>query len=1065
MGNTFLLKCGVPQPLGPDSQRESFGEADPDVPGLESTTLEVWSPGGSSAQGGGPDPCESQDEAYYGEAESDSEPRSTPCVTLEAPCVTLEAPLTGGTVVELQVSLSDRSLDDGGGGRVVTVTAVPAESDGGQDLDSGGTKAELSEAPPASPDPGEPVKQQGDPVNSSSSSLGQVALTLPHPAKGREGEEREEEEEEERGVEGRVLGDPPEEGGSPARVSFGVSAEGAESLEEWDSESERDLGRPSKHRARHARLRRSESQSEKQVKEAKSKCKRIALLLTATPNPTNKGVLMFKKRRQRAKKFTLVSYGTGETEPEDEEEDDEEGEDDRAVELTLLATSESEFSEDLPTTQGRGDISGHDWDATLLEVEQKVDTQGDMEHLPGTKGKGALMFAQRRLRIDEIAAEHEEMRRKGIPVEGVPAEAQDVSVTKTPQIEEHSTQASVTRTNQAFQDVNTQQLQHQQYQDHQQQQHVQTQQYPQAMNGTAHLQANDPPRSLVPNRSAKPFSGVQNRVPMPFSPSRSVASLPLPSYSQKFRVVPLPVPVNTRSQVWSPTGELIASRDERISVPAIKIGILQDTRKRGTTKYTVTSKVSPHAQLSIRADKRGVFESGPEEDFLSLGAEACNFMQTPTVRSKDPPPVAPKPTINPASPPWAARSSPQPPLLLPQSQSPTLAPGLAAMRAESQSPQQHPAVSLRSPPQAHPQPPKNTWTPPQTRAHPQPPTNAWAPSQPRTHSQPPMNAWAPQPQRAPVSTAAQTYTPPHRPTRSWNQPQVPALSTASRPVHFYPHSRKILPTTAADAGSTTESPERPAMRGRGAELFARRQARMEKFVVDAETVQANKVKPSSPTPSLPCSWKYSPNVRAPPPLSYNPILSPFYPPAAAKQPPPSSPKPKAKTAAETPVPPKHLNTVDVMKHQPYQLNRSLFTYEATQEAKSISPRPAPTPDSSLTYSPSPAPTPSPVPAPTLARGISKVQPPGPVSVPYPFPRQRLSPEFQQPLSPAVHDGPFCQAAATPHAHPPSAFILPSFLLPPKAASVTGVPVAPRPKFSAKKSLLATKTWKPVIMGQ
>ncbi|KAG5848143.1 hypothetical protein ANANG_G00095270 [Anguilla anguilla] len=692
----LVKRCGVPQLLAPDSQREGFGEAEPDEEGLESTTLEVWSAGGSRAREG-----------------------------------------AGGLRV---VPGRGRGRDGGGGGG--TVAVVSARREGSLDLDSGGSKAELL---------------AGSPQNS-------------------------------------------EEGGSSACVSFEISAEGAESLEERDSESERDLGRPSKHRARHARLRRSESQSEKQVKEAKSKCKRIALLLTDAPNPTNKGVLMFKRRRQRAKKYTLVSYGTGETEPEDEdeEEDYEEAEDDRAVELTLLATSESELSEDFSANApGRGHAPGHDWDAALLEVERKVDAQGDMEQLPGTKGKGALMFARRRQRVDEIAAEHEEMRRKGIPVEGLPAEAQDVTVPKSPQVEEHSyTKASVPQPNQTFQ--------HQQYQDQQQQQYVPTQQYPQAMNGTAHLHANDSSRSLVPNRTAKPFSGVQNRVPAPFSPSRSVASQPLPSYTEKFRVVPPPVPVNTRPQVWSPTGELIASRDERISVPAIKI--LPDSRKR-----------------------------------------------------------VPQPRLKPT----------------------------------------HPFIGQRS----------------------------------------------------------------------WNQPRVPARSAVSRPMNSYPHATKTPP--AVRDGSADEGLERSAMRGRGAELFARRQARMEKFVVDAETVQANKVKPSSPTPSLPGSWKFSSNVRAPPPLSYNPILSPFYPLAAIKQPPPTSPKAKAKSAAKTQPPPKHLNAVDVMKHLPYQLNPSLFTYEAAPEVKSASPKPAPTPDSSFTYSPSPVPTPSPVPAPTLARGVSKVQPPGP----------------------------------------------------------------------------------------
>ncbi|KAG6926783.1 synaptopodin 2 like, partial [Chelydra serpentina] len=63
-------------------------------------------------------------------------------------------------------------------------------------------------------------------------------------------------------------------------------------------------------KAKQAKLHRSESTQEKNVKEAKTKCRTIASLLTDAPNPHSKGVLMFKKRRQRAKKYTLVSFGS-----------------------------------------------------------------------------------------------------------------------------------------------------------------------------------------------------------------------------------------------------------------------------------------------------------------------------------------------------------------------------------------------------------------------------------------------------------------------------------------------------------------------------------------------------------------------------------------------------------------------------------------------------------------------------------------------------------------------------------------------------------------------------------
>lgn len=130
-------------------------------------------------------------------------------------------------------------------------------------------------------------------------------------------------------------------------------------------------------------------------------------------------------------------------------------------------------------------------------------------------------------------------------------------------------------------------------------------------------------------------------------------------------------------------------------------------------------------------------------------------------------------------------------------------------------------------------------------------------------------------------------------------------------------------------------------------MFAKRQSRMEKFVVDSETVEANKASRStSPAASLPNEWKYTPNVRAPPPRAYNPIQSPFYPPAATKQPPASSPSTKAKKKdQEKPMPaPKPLNVIDVMKHQPYKLDSALFIFGPGAEAAKP---PAPKPTSPL----------------------------------------------------------------------------------------------------------------------
>uniref|UniRef100_A0A4W4DYX1 PDZ domain-containing protein n=1 Tax=Electrophorus electricus TaxID=8005 RepID=A0A4W4DYX1_ELEEL len=734
---------------------------------------------------------ESQDEAYYGETDSEAEcPGGAPMVRTQF-CITApkdkvgpdsveggdpKLAITPGSMVELQLSLSKTTLEDthcASLGCARGVEGVFHHKTNNENDNSG-----------APSDPGcsffiprhdrKPLAQRGVLVSSPCALQGQVEVVVQSSGRG-SGTERVGACGAEEGTSER-LDSSEGEGGQTEEahvttVSFGIASE------EGDSESEREQSKPNKHRARHARLRRSESLSEKQVKEAKSKCKRIALLLTAAaPNPNNKGLLMFKKHRQRAKQYTIVSYGTGDNEPEfEDEEAEEDNRETHAVEVTVLATSEAELDEDFFTNPpGHKSIVTFDWDTGLLEIERKINSKEDMNTLPETKGKGALMFAQRRQRMDEIAAEHEEMRRKGIP--------------------------------------EYQQQQYRQHQPYQEQQ--QLQQSSHHLNGMSSHQTTVT-QSSVMNRSAKPFS-VENRAAAPFTPS---ANQEQSSYSVG-------------------QGEQIASRDERISVPAIKTGVLQDKRRnKAKPMFTFKEppKVSPNPELLNllnRGDRKAGFESGPEEDYLSLGAEACNFLQSPKSKHKIPPPVAPKPHINPASPPW----SPQPEI------------------------------------------PVKPWSPPKN-THPTPPQ--------RMHS---YTVGTKLPSPSPMSNTA----------------------------------------SLSGMGSAFEM---PALRGKGAELFAKRQSRMEKYVVDSASVQANKARPSSPSPSLPTSWKYSTTCRAPPPLTYNPIQSPSYPPGAIKQPPSSSPslKNKNKGKEKDKPAPKPLHVLDVMKHQPYQLNASLFTYGPAAE--------------------------------------------------------------------------------------------------------------------------------------
>ncbi|KAF1568966.1 UNVERIFIED_CONTAM: Synaptopodin-2, partial [Eudyptes robustus] len=759
----------------------------------------------------------------------------------------------------------------------------------------------------------------------------------------------------------------------PSLLSFAISSEGTEHGED-DQHSERDH-RPLKHRARHARLRRSESLSEKQVKEAKSKCKSIALLLTAAPNPNSKGVLMFKKRRQRARKYTLVSYGTGELErdeDEGEEGEGEEGDKENTFEVSLLATSESEIDEDFfSDIDNDGKIVTFDWDSGLLEVEKKTKSGDEMQTLPESTGKGALMFAKRRQRMDQITAEQEEMKARTVHTEQRREATMSENFQKVSssvyQTKEEEMSRQQTCVSKSYIDMS---------QNHSKM--VQQNGFGLAPDTNLSFQSSEAQKAGSLNKTAKPFpSGVQNRAAAPFSPTRNVTSplsdIPAPppycSVSPPpealYRPVSAPVASRAAPTVWSPTEptEHIASRDERIAVPAKRTGILQEAKRRSTSKpmftFKETPKVSPNpALLSLvhnAEGKKGTgagFESGPEEDYLSLGAEACNFMQTQASKQKAPPPVAPKPSLKvsptagtPVSPVWSP-------------------PAVASNKAPS-----FPAPA--SPQAAYPAPLKS-------------------PQYPHSPAHPPSTLNLAGPFKGPQATLA---TPNHTP--------------------------KTTPVTPS-AGETKPPFEMPpAMSGKGAQLFARRHSRMEKYVVDSETVQANMARASSPTPSLPASWKYSSNVRAPPPVAYNPIHCPSYPPAATK----SSSKSTAATKTTKRKPKKSLNALDIMKHQPYQLDASLFTFQPPSTKESLAIKQTSKPSTSKQALPLRPPSAG---SPTNARASSV----------YSVPAYSSQPSFQSNASIPVNE------SYSPTGY--SAFSKPE-------TTTSSLFTAPRPKFSAKKA--------------
>ncbi|XP_026185686.1 mucin-5AC [Mastacembelus armatus] len=222
--------------------------------------------------------------------------------------------------------------------------------------------------------------------------------------------------------------------------------------------------------------------------------------------------------------------------------------------------------------------------------------------------------------------------------------------------------------------------------------------------------------------------------------------------------------------------------------------------------------------------------------------------------------------------------------------------------------------------------------------------------------------------------------------------------------------------------------------GKGAELFAKRQSRMEKYVV--ENQDARQMRSSSPTMSLPPSWVYPSNMPGrvktivrncdiSAQLSQN-VKSQ----QAVKQ------KPRKKAPVPEPVPEPVQSAVengcskiemDLSRHQPYQLNASLFIINPVKDPIRNLPKRAPQAKNLTTKQ-------------AFLRQTSL-----PNKSPSRFSTQCIAPQL--PLSPTGgRECPSNPASGQPRiSSPMSAFS------PERVSSPRSVVQAPRPTFSAKKA--------------
>lgn len=229
--------------------------------------------------------------------------------------------------------------------------------------------------------------------------------------------------------------------------------------------------------------------------------------------------------------------------------------------------------------------------------------------------------------------------------------------------------------------------------------------------------------------------------------------------------------------------------------------------------------------------------------------------------------------------------------------------------------------------------------------------------------------------------------------------------------------------------------------GKGVELFAKRQSRMEKYVVKDQNV--GQIRSPSPAMSLPPSWVYPSNMpgRVKAIAKNSDMSAQLSQNLKAQQAVKQKQRPKAASPEPVPEPPLLENgcskiEMDLSRHRPYQLNSSLFTFNPVKDPISTLPRGAPQAKNRFTTS-------------TFPRQTSLTN-----NGPSRF--QSMSPQL--PLSPTrVPEYPSKLGSG----HPGISSPVPAFSSERVSSSRSGVQ-APRPTFSAKKAGITPQVWRPSL---
>ncbi|XP_056148217.1 synaptopodin 2-like protein [Lampris incognitus] len=695
-------------------------------------------------------------------------------------------------------------------------------------------------------------------------------------------------------------------------------------------------------KAKQAKLNRGETLQDKHVKEAKTKCRTIASLLTDAPNPHSKGVLMFKKRRQRSKKYTLTSFGSVDEDVcRDSQEED-----------GVFPGSESEFDED-----GFSALPDPTWDSDYLDMLEKraaagLGGRGDgAEDAPSpglsdTAGKGAQLFEQQRKR----AAEH----------------AKKVEAAQ-PQAPTHTQSLDQTPIYQ------------------------QSQMQPQTQ---AQMQLNTHPQQIIP-KSASSQQGVQQMAPqIPVqapvnAPAHNMANGDVPSCAVRMEMSPPAVaPKPTTASVT-----ILASPPQPAETPLPELSssnVLNRTARPFApgfiTSRAATAPVAFRPTITKKA-QRPASAAVITPPFTTSSELAGTVAPVISQSSTGPPSMFLSPTTLPEGPVFPMLAPPVPPLpsgvstpvenMQATYQSITITTPQAQFTTVPTVPVPTASCTPIAPAPVAPVPQAlvSTGSVPHVSTVTMPPVQLTVPlsvpdqvsmapvapvsvvSQPNTIAPTPVPGTA---SRTGILVEARRRSGKSRPM--FNVPDVkknspnPELLTMvqnldDRPVRHrygYPPSEsyngaaedtsdeagrgRMPPPVAPKPRVIHETPQIPQAEGKGAQLFARRQSRMGMYVVDTppETPYQQEVSsyPSaqhrdlSPNPSLPSQWKYSPNIRAPPPIGYNPLLAPSVPVGPQRGLGLADGRGRGGMATQK----EGIKALDFMRRQPYQLNSAMFSY-------------------------------------------------------------------------------------------------------------------------------------------